>query len=188
MALKSLRFANQKPEPWRLFVPLLVTTFITDPAARPYSAANWFVIRRTSATMSVLLIGCWRPVTLGSLLSWPSIMKLLERARMPLAAKSGPEAKLLWPLLIWLTPAADRARLNTSREPSTGSSAMRFVSKVTPTSAVFVLRSAELASTVTVSVTAAVFMVTSTTASWFRASVIPERTIVAKPLSATVTS
>jgi hypothetical protein len=114
-----LRYQNA--DPWKALVPLFVTTFITEPAARPYSAANWFVRRRISWTMSVLLSGCWRPVTLGSLLSWPSIMKLLERARMPLVAKSGPEAKLACPLLVWLTPAAESARLKMSRWLPTGS-------------------------------------------------------------------
>jgi hypothetical protein len=33
-------------------------TFMTEPAARPNSAANWLVISRISWTMSVLLIGC----------------------------------------------------------------------------------------------------------------------------------
>ena len=188
IALKSLRFAYQKPEPWNAFVPFLVTTFMTEPAARPYSAENWFVIRRISETVSVLLMGCWRPVTLGSLLSWPSIMKLLERVRMPLVAKSGPETKSAWPVFVWLTPAACSASENTSRALLTGSSAMRLVSKRTPTSALFVLSSAESASTVIVSLTAAAFMVTSTTASWLSARLIPDRTIVAKPLSAMVTS
>ena len=86
-ALRLLSLWNQNADPRNWLVPLLVMTFITDPAARPYSAENWFVMSRTSCTMSVLLIGCWRPVTLGSLLSWPSSMKLLERRRAPLTAK-----------------------------------------------------------------------------------------------------
>ena len=68
-------------------MPLFVTTFITEPAARPNSAANWLVMSRISWTMSVLLIGCWRPVTLGSLLSWPSIMMLFDRSRAPFDEK-----------------------------------------------------------------------------------------------------
>ena len=66
-SLSSLWKMNADPR--KSLVPFLVITFITDPAARPNSAANWFVMSRISWTMSVLLIGCWRPVTLGSLLS-----------------------------------------------------------------------------------------------------------------------
>jgi hypothetical protein len=45
---KALSLWNQNAEPWKSFVPLLVTKFTTDPAARPYSAENWFVISRNS--------------------------------------------------------------------------------------------------------------------------------------------
>ena len=41
----SSRLRYQNPEPWKALVPLLVTTFITEPAARPYSAANWLVMQ-----------------------------------------------------------------------------------------------------------------------------------------------
>src|SRR5437879_324630 len=37
--------------------------------------------------MSVLLITCWRPVTLGSLESCPSMTKLLPRGRVPFTEK-----------------------------------------------------------------------------------------------------
>src|SRR5262245_64094622 len=81
----------------------------TEPAARPYSAANWLVTRRSSCTTSGLLIGCCEPETLGSLLSWPSNMKLFERRRMPLTEKFMRCAKPVWPLPSWLTPAGDNA-------------------------------------------------------------------------------
>src|SRR4029453_19151865 len=68
-AFTLLFWWKTNPDPWNTLVPLLVITFITDPAERPYSAANWLVMRRASCTMSVLLIGCETPVTLGSLLS-----------------------------------------------------------------------------------------------------------------------
>ena len=57
-----------------------------------------------------MLIGCCRPVTLGSLLSWPSIMKLFDRVRMPFTEKFGAGAKRAWPLLSWLTPGGLRGR------------------------------------------------------------------------------
>ena len=70
----------------------------------------------------------------------------------------------------------------------TGSSAIRFVSNRTPTSDVVVLRIDASEVTVTVSATAPVCKVTSTTASWFTASVKPERTYFVKPESSTVSS
>src|SRR6266850_1056639 len=45
---RALSLWNQNAEPWKSFVPLLVTRLTTDPAARPYSAENWFVISRNS--------------------------------------------------------------------------------------------------------------------------------------------
>src|SRR5215510_6482295 len=115
-AFRALSLWNQKAVPWRLLLPLLVTTFMTEPAARPYSAENWFVISRTSWTMSGLFIDCERPETPGSLMSWPWIMKLFERNRMPLAEKSTPVANSLRQLAIWLTPGADKAILKTLRK------------------------------------------------------------------------
>ena len=97
-AFNSLFWWNTKPEPWNAFDPLLVSTFSTEPAARPYSAANWLVMSRSSWMMSVLFSGCWRPVTLGSLLSCPSIMKLFDRERIPLTAKFVPAANADCPL------------------------------------------------------------------------------------------
>src|SRR5688572_3716904 len=76
--------------------------------------------------MSVLLIGCCRPVTLGSLLSWPSIMTLFDRSRAPFDEKFAsavPEAKLVCPLASSLTPGAERASVKMFRLPITGSSA-----------------------------------------------------------------
>jgi hypothetical protein len=81
--LRALPLWNQKAVPWYSFVPDLVTMFRTEPALRPYSGRNWFVMRRTSCTMSGLLIDCWPPETDGSLMSCPSIMKLFERRRPP---------------------------------------------------------------------------------------------------------
>ena len=170
------RLANQEAEPWKALVPLLVTTFMTEPAARPYSAVNWLVTRRISWTMSVMLMGCVRPVTLGSLLSWPSIMKLLDRTRPPLTAKLVPAAKPVWPDPSWLTPGAESASAYTSRWLETGSSATRLVSKRTPTSALVVLSRGASDWTVIVSVSVAGFSITSITASWLTARVTPERT------------
>ena len=125
---RLLSLWNQNADPLKLLVPLLVTTLTTEPAARPNSAANWFVISRTSWTMSVLLIGCCRPVTLGSLLSWPSIMKLFERSRMPFDGEvRAPEAKRA----LAAAKLADAGRRQRQGEdvadvaPCTGSSATR---------------------------------------------------------------
>ncbi len=115
-------------------------------------------------------------------------MKLFDRARMPLTAKLVPAANADWPLASWLTPAAESARLKTSRLLITGSSAIRFVSKRTPTSDVVVLRMDASEVTITVSATAPVCIVTSTTASWFTARVSPERTYFVNPASSTVSS
>src|SRR6185295_11353395 len=86
-ALTTLLLLNSKAEPWKRFPPDFVRMLTTEPAARPYSAENWFVTRRISCTTSGLLIGCCDPDTLGSLLSWPSSMKLFERSRIPLTEK-----------------------------------------------------------------------------------------------------
>lgn len=68
--------------------------------------------------MSVLLIGCCCPVIPGALLSRPSIVKLFERTRMPFEEKFVPKAKRSWPLPSALTPGAESASANTSRNVS----------------------------------------------------------------------
>ena len=131
--------------------------------------------------MSVLLITCWRPVTLGSLESCPSMTKLLPRGRVPFTEKFVPVAKVELPLLSWLTPGAESAKANTSRNPPAlpmppggfvGRSEIRLESKRTPTSGLVVFRSGASSVTVTVSETAAGFSVTLTTATWFSSRTI----------------
>ena len=123
--------------------------FTTEPAARPYSGRNWLVIKRNSATTSGLLISCTSPVTEELFESAPSIMKLLERVRIPLTEKlTPPEVKFELPLESWLTPGACSTIFRILRLGESGSSAIRLASILKPTSALVVLISGASVETV----------------------------------------
>jgi hypothetical protein len=84
-ALSALSLWNQKPEPWYSFEPDLVMALKTELELRPNSAENWLVTSRTSWMRSGLLRAMAAPATPKSLLSCPSMRKLFERRRPPLA-------------------------------------------------------------------------------------------------------
>src|ERR1044071_1298873 len=109
-AFSALSLWNQKPEPWNSLPPDLVMALKTAEPLRPYSAVNWLVTSRTSWMRSGLLRPTVAPATPKSLLSCPSIMKLFERTRPPLAEKVVlAPAKVDCPVTTWLTPGAERA-------------------------------------------------------------------------------
>ena len=86
MRLSSRKY--QKALPWNSFVPLLVRMFTTPPVALPNSAEYESVTTWNSRMASWLKVARTAP-TITSLLSSPSTMMLLERARWPV--KERPE-------------------------------------------------------------------------------------------------
>src|SRR5690242_21773293 len=95
-------------KPWKEFVPLLTTVLNCPPEEWPNSGENWFWSSENSATAS-LGTKTSGPVTDLSLLSTPSIMKLLLRGRCP--PTDGPVPAPTEPLVA--TPADKSERLIT---------------------------------------------------------------------------
>src|SRR6267142_1736993 len=82
MALRFRFWKYSYAEPWKLFVPVLVTRLNWPPEECPVSALNWLVCKVNSATASGITVE-FGPVTPRLLSSTPSTLKLFSRGRVP---------------------------------------------------------------------------------------------------------
>ena len=105
----------QYPEPWKFCVPLLVTTCIWPPTARPYSAWYEFVRILNSATESMLVVTMLPPLLPVSMLATPSIVMLLDSGRWPFTVKPSTDPISVPAAPPDSTPGTRVAKLNSIR-------------------------------------------------------------------------
>ena len=174
-------------------MPDLICRLTTPPSDRPNSAEYVLVCSLNSSSASTL--GKITTVCSHvSLLSTPSSMKLLSRARWPLAENDAearqarlPAPSMFAPMLPRNTPGTVRVRL-TKLRPLSGSACICSSLTVVPSSDDEVCTSGVWASMVTDSVMAPTSRVASMRARWSTPSSTLESAVALKPSSSTSTT